>query len=166
LGVPAPVGSTMEKQGKRFDVAEFVLGLALIAIAVVLWIDASLLSLGSPYGVGPSAAPKIVACGLAVLGLATLLVTLRGTPADTENADWTAVLVMLAGFAALIGVIARGGGFIAASTILFAATSWAFGRRALVTDVALGFVLATCLYLVFTKLLTLGLPQGPLERLL
>jgi putative tricarboxylic transport membrane protein len=156
----------MEKQAKRFDVAEFVLGFALIAMAVVLWIDASFLSLGSTYGVGPSAAPKIVASGLAVLGLATLLVTLRGSPADTESANWTAVLVMLAGFAALIAVIARGGGFITASTILFAATSWGFGRRAVVTDVLLGAAFATCIYLVFTKLLTLGLPQGPLERLL
>jgi putative tricarboxylic transport membrane protein len=156
----------MEKQAKRFDVAEFMLGLALIAIAVVMWIDASLLSSGSMYGVGPSAAPKIVATGLAVLGLGTLLVTLRGTPADIESADWTAVLVMLAGFAVLIALIAWGGGFIAASTTLFAATSWAFGRRAVVTDVVLGLLLATCIYLVFTKLLTLGLPQGPLERLI
>jgi putative tricarboxylic transport membrane protein len=156
----------MEKQAKRFDVAEFVLGLALIATAVVLWIDSALLSPGSMYGVGPSAAPKIIAGGLALLGLATLLVALRGTPADTESADWTAVLVMLAGFVALIALIAWGSGFIAASTILFAATSWAFGRRAVVTDVVLGAVLATCIYLVFTKLLTLGLPQGPFERLI
>jgi putative tricarboxylic transport membrane protein len=66
----------------------------------------------------------------------------------------------------LIALVAWGGGFIAATTVLFAATSWAFGRRAVVTDVLLGAVLATCIYLVFTKLLTLGLPQGPLERLL
>jgi putative tricarboxylic transport membrane protein len=156
----------MEKRAKRFDVAEFVVGLALIAVAIVLWIDASFLAAGSAYGIGPSAAPKIVAIGLAVLGLGTLLVTLRGSPAEPERGDWSAILVMLAGFAALIALIAGGGGFIAASTILFAATSWAFGRRALVTDVALGFLLATCIYLVFTKLLTLGLPQGPLERLI
>jgi putative tricarboxylic transport membrane protein len=156
----------MEKQTNRFDVAEFGLGLALIAMAVAVWIDASLLSTGSMYGIGPSAAPKIVGTGLAVLGLATLVVTFRRPPAEAESADWMAVLVMLAGFAALIAVIAWGGGFIAASTILFAATSWAFGRRAVMTDVVLGFVLATFIYLVFTKLLTLALPQGPLERLI
>jgi putative tricarboxylic transport membrane protein len=156
----------MEKRVKGFDVAEFGVGLALIAIAVVVWIDASFLAPGSIYGVGPSAAPKIVAIGLAVLGFATLLATLRGTPSEIESTDWTAVFVILAGFAALVALIARGGGFIAASTILFAATTWAFGRRAVVTDAVLGFVLATCIYFVFTKLLTLGLPKGPLERLL
>ena len=156
----------MEMRAKRFDVAEFVVGLALMAIAAVLWLDASYLAAGSIYGVGPSAAPKIVAIGLAVLGLATLMAALRGSPSDTETADWSAVLVMLGGLAALIALIAWGGGFIVASTILFAATSWAFGRRGLVVDAVLGFFLATCIYLVFTKLLTLGLPQGPLERLI
>src|SRR5919109_1542456 len=155
-----------KKRAKPFDGADFVLGLALIAMAVVIWIDASSLAPGSMYGVGPSAAPKIVASGLAGLGFATLLASFRRTPAPTESADWTAVVVMLAGFAALIALVAWGGGFIAATTVLFAATSWAFGRRAVVTDVLLGAVLATCIYLVFTKLLTLGLPQGPLERLL
>jgi putative tricarboxylic transport membrane protein len=155
----------MEQRPKGFDLTEFGVGLALFAIAIVLWIDAAFLAPGSIYGVGPSAAPKIVAIGLAVLGLATVLAALRAA-AEIESTDWTAVFVMLAGFAMLMLLIARGGGFIAASTLLFAATSWAFGRRALVTDVVLGFVLATCIYLVFTKLLTLGLPQGPLERLL
>jgi putative tricarboxylic transport membrane protein len=156
----------MEIRAKRFDVAEFVVGLALMAIAAVLWIDASYLVAGSLYGVGPSAAPKIVAFGLAALGLATLLTAFRYTTAETESADWSAIFVMLAGLAALIALIACGGGFISGSTILFAATSWAFGRRALVVDAVLGFFLASCIYLVFTKLLTLGLPQGPLERLI
>jgi putative tricarboxylic transport membrane protein len=156
----------MEMRAKRFDVAECVVGLALIAIAAVLWIDASYLTAGSLYGVGPSAAPKIVAFGLAALGLATLLTALRCTTAETESADWSAILVMLGGLAALITLIAWGGGFIVASTILFAATAWAFGRRAVLADALLGFLLSTFIYLVFTKLLTLGLPQGPLERLI
>jgi putative tricarboxylic transport membrane protein len=156
----------MEIRAKRLDVAAFVVGLALIAIAAVLWIDASYLVAGSLYGVGPSAAPKIVAFGLAALGLATLLTALRSTTAETESADWSAILVLLGGLAALIALIARGGGFIVASTILFAATSWAFGRRAVLADALLGFLLAMFIYLVFTKLLTLGLPQGPLERLI
>jgi putative tricarboxylic transport membrane protein len=153
-------------RAERFDVAEFVVGLALMAIAAVLWIDASYLVAGSLYGVGPSAAPMIVAFGLAALGLATLLTALRCTTSETDSADWSAILVMLAGLAALIALIAWGGGFIVASSILFAATSWAFGRRAVLADALLGFLLATVIYLIFTKLLTLGLPQGPFERLI
>ena len=50
-------------------------------------------------------------------------------------------------------------------TILFAATATAFGRRAILTDLAIGFVLGTGAYLMFSKLLSLSLPMGPLERL-
>jgi putative tricarboxylic transport membrane protein len=52
------------------------------------------------------------------------------------------------------------------TALLFAATSTAFGRRAFVTDLAIGAVLAVLIYLLFAKLLTLSLPAGPLERLL
>ena len=66
---------------------------------------------------------------------------------------------------ALIALIGLGGGFIPAITILFAATSTAFGRRAFLADVAIGFGLSLVAYLMFDKLLTLSLPAGPLERL-
>jgi putative tricarboxylic transport membrane protein len=59
-----------------------------------------------------------------------------------------------------------GGGFIPGITILFAATAAAFGRRAFVIDLGIGFVLAIVVYVLFVKLLTLSLPVGPLERLL
>jgi putative tricarboxylic transport membrane protein len=44
-------------------------------------------------------------------------------------------------------------------------TAAAFGRRAFFIDLAIGFVLGLAVYLVFTKLLALSLPAGPLERL-
>ena len=59
-----------------------------------------------------------------------------------------------------------GGGFIPATTILFVATAAAFGRRAILADLAIGFVLAVVVFLIFDKLLTLSLPAGPIERLL
>ena len=64
---------------------------------------------------------------------------------------------------ALIGV---GGGFILSMTILFAATATAFGRRAIPVDLAIGFALGLGVYLMFSRLLSLSLPTGPLERLL
>ena len=67
---------------------------------------------------------------------------------------------------ALIAIIGLGGGFILATSVLFAATSAAFGRRAILVDLAIGLVLAVVIYLLFDKLLTLSLPAGPLERLL
>lgn len=60
-------------------------------------------------------------------------------------------LAMIAGFGALIA--------------LFAALLMRGGRRGL-RDVAIGFALGVVIYLVFARLLTLSLPQGPIERLL
>jgi putative tricarboxylic transport membrane protein len=65
----------------------------------------------------------------------------------------------------VIAIVAFGGGFVAACTVLFAGTAWAFGRRKPLADIAIGCALALVTYLAFTKLLRLGLPQGPLERL-
>jgi putative tricarboxylic transport membrane protein len=73
---------------------------------------------------------------------------------------------MIGGLVALIATIWLGGGFIPATTLLFAATARAFGRRALVVDLVIGFVIGVLVYLAFTRLLTLSLPEGPLERLL
>ena len=42
----------------------------------------------------------------------------------------------------------------------------AFGRRAVIADLIIGAVLALIVFLLFSKLLTLSLPIGPLERLL
>ena len=77
-----------------------------------------------------------------------------------------AILLILGGLAALMTLMSIGGGFILGTAILFAATSTAFGRRAFLTDLAIGFVLGVGIYLLFAKLLALSLPMGPLERLI
>ena len=59
-----------------------------------------------------------------------------------------------------MAVIGFGGGFIIATTLLFAMTSAAFGRKALHIDLLIGFVLATVVYLSFHKILSLSLPAG------
>ncbi|WP_376771046.1 tripartite tricarboxylate transporter TctB family protein [Microvirga soli] len=66
---------------------------------------------------------------------------------------------------ALLLCIAFGAGFILATTTLFAVTSRSFGRRALLVDATIGFVLGVAIHLLFSKLLTLSLPAGPLEHL-
>lgn len=138
-------------------------GLLVIAL-VVLW-DAS--ALPAPvYGIGPRAMPVIVACGLIALAIGNAWLAWRGGFPEREPYDARALGLILGGLAALIAVIGLGGGFIFATTVVFAATSAAFGRRALLVDLAIGFALSLAVYLMFTKLLTLSLPVGPLERLL
>jgi len=161
----------MQPRGRgRIEVSELVIGLVLLALAVVIFFDARRLAPGSMYGVGPGVAPAMIAAGLVVLGLLTVLAAWR--PRGAEGAeegggpiDTAAVVVIMAALAALIALMTLGGGFILACTVLFAGTAWAFGRRAPVADVVIGLVLALLVYAVFTRALTLNLPEGPLEKL-
>ena len=152
--------------GRQPDMAGFVIAAALIALALVIAWDAGNLGTGSTYSpAGPSAAAYAVAAGLALLGLATALTAWRGAIPERESFDIIPVLIILGGLGALTASIYYGGGFILGTTIMFAATSRALGHQRLFLDVAIGFSLSLGVYLVFTKLLSLSLPQGPLERL-
>jgi putative tricarboxylic transport membrane protein len=150
----------------RPDIAGMAIAGALLALAVVILWDTTSLQLTTTYGIGPKAMPYVVAAGLVVLSAGNLLLAWRGGFPPREEVDRRAVGLILGGLAALIAIVGLGGGFIAAATILFATTSAAFGRRAILIDVAIGLVLAVAIYLTFDKLLTLSLPAGPLERLL
>ena len=154
------------RQASRFDLVSAVVGVLLLGLAGVLVWDASFLTLATPYGLGPTAMPYLIAGGLLALGAAHLVAALRSAPVEVEPADAAAVIWIVGGVVALIATIWARGGFIPATALLFAATARAFGRRALAVDLAIGFGLGFLVYLGFTKLLTLSLPQGPLERLL
>jgi putative tricarboxylic transport membrane protein len=137
-----------------------------LALAAVIWTDMMSLQLSSVYGVGPKAMPIVVSGGLAVLAIGNGIMAFRGDLPERETTDLRAILLILGGLAALIGLVGWGGGFIPATAILFAATSAAFGRRAFLTDLLIGLVLGVVIYLLFSKLLTLSLPMGPIERLI
>jgi putative tricarboxylic transport membrane protein len=156
----------MEADTRRVDWAGVVIAILLLAAAGVIFWDASNLQITSVYGVGPKAMPLVVASGLVLLSIGNLVAALRGQLPARESADPKAILLILGGLAALIALIGLGGGFIPATAILFATTSAAFGRRAFLTDLAIGAVLGIVVFLLFDKLLTLSLPAGPIERLL
>lgn len=56
-------------------------------------------------------------------------------------------------------------GFSIATGILFAFTARAFGKRNLAMTLPIGIVFAFAVWVVFSQLLMLHLPAGPLERL-
>ena len=143
-----------------------VVAAALFATSGIVALDASRIEITSTYGVGPTAVPYVIAAGLAILGFAHVVMAWRDVWPAPEPDDLPPIVIILGGFAALIALIGFGGGFIPATAILFAATATAFGRRAILTDLAIGLVLAIVVFLIFDKLLTLSLPYGPLERLL
>lgn len=161
------MASEMHEAGARrpVDRGAAAVGLCLLLLAALTAWDASRLTLTSVYGMGPEAMPYVVAGGLALLALGHFAVALRGGLPAREESDPRAVLWIALGLAGLIALVGLGGGFIAAMAVLFAATARAFGRTAFATDLAIGFALGLLTYLVFTKLLTLSLPEGPLERL-
>lgn len=156
----------MTSQNRRIDVAGFVIAILLLGLAALVWWDMTKLQLLSPYDVGPKAMPVIVSIGLALLGIGNGISAIRGDLPARESLDWKPIILILGGLACLITLIAIGGGFMIGTAVLFATTSAAFGRRAFITDLLIGAVLAVIIYLLFAKLLTLALPAGPLEHLL
>ncbi len=151
---------------RRIDVAGLVIALILLVLAGVVWWDMSKLQILSPYDLGPKVMPVIVSGCLALLAIGNGIGAFRGNLPARDSLDWKPIALILGGLASLIVLIGLGLGFMIGTALLFAATSTAFGRRAFVTDLAIGAVLAVLIYLLFAKLLTLSLPTGPLERLL
>ena len=158
--------SNSSPASRHLDPAGIVIAVVLAALAAVLVWDASQLQATTMYGMGPQAMPIIIAVGLGLLAIANLVDALRGNLPPRESSDSKPVLLILAGLALLIAIIGFGGGFILATSVLFVATSAAFGRRAILTDLIIALVMSTLIYLAFDRLLTLSLPAGPLERLL
>lgn len=156
----------MTAASRRPYAPALVVAAVLFAASGVIVFDAMRIEITSTYGVGPAAVPYVIAAGLALLGIAHVVAAWRGAWPAPEPDDLPPIVIILGGFAALIALIGLGGGFIPATAILFAATATAFGRRAILTDLAIGLVLAIIVFLVFDKLLTLSLPYGPIERLL
>jgi putative tricarboxylic transport membrane protein len=153
--------------GSGIDRVPLIVGVGLLAISGIVFWDASNVSQPTTYGMGPKTVPQVIAGFVALLGAAHLVTAFRGGfDVETDPIDPAAIGWIVAGLIILIVSIPLNIGFIIAMTALFACTARAFGRRGFVVDVAIGFVTATVIYILFTKLLTLGLPQGPLEKLI
>jgi putative tricarboxylic transport membrane protein len=151
---------------RRPDLAGLVIAAALLALAGLIWWDMSSLQLNAVYGPGPRAMLIVVAVGLVLLAIGNAVMAWRGELPEREHSDLKPIVLILGGFAVLIGLIHWGGGFIPATAILFATTAAGFGRRAFLTDLVIGLVAGLVIYLLFAKLLALTLPTGPIERLL
>jgi putative tricarboxylic transport membrane protein len=158
------------------DIGEFLLALAVILFGILVIWQTTQIRLTPAYSlVGPRVIPYIVGGGLVVLGawLAFEALTGRGAGVSTESedvdptlpTDWRTVgLLALALLAYLL--LLEPAGFIVASVVLFAGAAFAMGSRRYVRDIVAGVVMATVLYVGFTRGLDLQLPAGVLEGLL
>lgn len=152
-----------------------LVGLFLFALTALILVDVSGMAPPQSIGVGPTAAMRIVAVLLAVLGVAHFLAAFRLKRAaqareshelDELLTNRAALAWVLGGLVGMIAVLQLGGGFVLGSTWLFVATARAFGQRIRFASPIAGFVLSMVVYAFFTKALSLSLPGGPLERVL
>lgn len=145
-----------------------IVGAGLLALAAALGFDATRLPPPRIHGVGPSAALRLVGVALAVLGVAHLIVALRrrGLAGSVDRGNLGALAWVMAALVGLMVVLQFGGGFVLGTTWLFVATARGFGERFSVKSVGIGVVLCAFVYTFFTRALSLGLPAGPIERVL
>ena len=150
---------------RRLNAHAFV-GLALVLIGTGLLLSAQEIDV-SPAVVllGPRLFPSIVAVGLVVLGLLTVVSALAGERRAIEAADeavendWPAFLTALAG-PVLFLITVETLGFAIATALLFAAVARAFGSRRPLIDLTLGVVIGASILVVFSYGLGLVLPAG------
>jgi putative tricarboxylic transport membrane protein len=142
-----------------------IVAVILFAVAAITYWDASHMKVRATYGMGANAASYFVALLFVVLALGHLVSAFKPADFEQEAVDWKAVGWIGLALAGLIGAVWLGGGFILGTTLLFSLTARGFGRRALIKDICLGALIGVLIFLMFNKLLSLALPQGPLERM-
>jgi putative tricarboxylic transport membrane protein len=125
--------------------------------------------------IGPNFMPKVVACGLVVLGLWLLAEFFTGGWRDPVPDDPAARGEHALRFEAFAWVSAGLGlqmalvhtaGFVVAAMALFACVARGFGSMRLARDLGLGAILGLTVFLFFVKFLNVGLPAGWLQPVL
>lgn len=154
-----------QNRQRRRDPAALAVAAGLAVIGgVMLWDSARLADLGGYSGVGPASVPRVVAAGLLGLSLWTAFEAMRGDFPERPAQNLPPVLWILAGLSAQL-LLLDVAGFSIATGLLFACTARAFGKRNLALTLPLGIVFALAVWMVFSQLLMLHLPVGPLEHL-
>jgi putative tricarboxylic transport membrane protein len=153
------------EKARRPDVAALLLGLALLALAALVAWDASRLGGGATYAqVGPKSFPYVIAGGLTLLSVWTMVAAWLGDVPAREPDEVAPILWIVGGLVAqmlLLGVA----GFSIATGVMFGLVARGFGERRLWLTIPAGILVSLVLFFVFNRGLQLTLPGGPLERL-
>ncbi len=156
---------TSSPMTRRPDWAALVIAVFLIAVAVVVFWDASHLKTIAQYDrIGPSTVPKVVALGLFCLGIWTAIEAWRGDFPEREHQEVAPVIWVIAGLAGQM-LLLRTAGFSIATGVLFALTARGFGKRQIWFSLPVGIIMSFIVWAMFSQLLQLTLPAGPLEHL-
>jgi putative tricarboxylic transport membrane protein len=163
-----------EPSAGRAIAAELLVGLGVVLLgAVVIWQTTEIRLTPINSKVGPRVIPYIVGAGLVFTGIWFVIDVLvgRGTSlAEVEDqedvdlrvpTDWATLALLGASLVAYLLLIERAG-YVIASTALFVGAAIAMGSRRFVRDFVVGLALALVTFEVFTRGLSLRLPEGVL----
>lgn len=157
-------GSTQPQ--RRPDGAALVIAVILAAIAIIIFWQTSQMRVPPiQQRVGPQVFPYLVASGLVLLAIGTLVSALRNGFPERSKDDYGAIFWIVGGLVAQVLLLSTAG-FAIATGILFAFTARAFGRGPLWQTIPIGVVFSFVVWFIFSVGLKLSLPTGPLERLL
>jgi putative tricarboxylic transport membrane protein len=153
---------------RRVHSGELLISLGLLALGSFIVYETQGIAETQGYAqVGPRLFPYIVGAGLAlcgaVLGWQSIFGGWRNVPLDQpghDAPDWTAFGIVSAGIVLHMIVIGYAG-FVLAGALLFALVARGFGSRRPERDAVIALVLATVVYLIFTRALGLKLPAAP-----
>jgi putative tricarboxylic transport membrane protein len=172
--LPSPTAESNDPRWLRH--VELLAALVVIAMGVVILLETRNIRIPRAFTVvGPRDFPQLIGIGFVVIGVWYAIDILRNPPvspsADSEDADADAetdwrVLGQLTVVLALYAGLMESAGFIFASTVLFAGTAFTLGSRLFLRDAAIGFVLSTLSYLLFSEWLGIRLPAGILDGIL
>ena len=161
--------------GRLTGRAELGLAGLLVALGAFLLVETARIEVpANANSIGPRFFPTVVGVLLCLVGSWLLVDVLRGGHGDMEAAedidlsrtsDWRTLALLSAVFlvhTALLEVL----GFAIAGALLFFGVAASLGSRRWLRDAAVSVVLATAVYVVFARLLGVGLPAGLLEGVL
>jgi putative tricarboxylic transport membrane protein len=147
------------------DRAGFVIALLLAVLAAVIFFDTRAMKVTAAYArVGPTTFPYVIAAVLAFLAVGTALSAWRGGLPEREPERLAPVLWIVGGLVLQL-LLLKPAGFSIATGLLFALTARGFGRGPLWLTVPVGIVFSLFVWFVFSRVLMLSLPAGPLENL-
>ena len=148
------------------DRAGLVIAVLLAVLAAVIFYETRAMKVTALYArVGPTTFPYVIATVLAVLAVGTALSALRGGFPQREPERLAPILWIVGGLALQL-LLLKPAGFSIATGCLFALTARGFGRGPLWLTIPIGIVFSLAVWLIFSRLLMLSLPAGPLERLI
>jgi putative tricarboxylic transport membrane protein len=158
-------GPVKQAEERRPDRAALVIAAVLVAIAVIIYLDASRLREMTGYSpIGPATVPMAIAAMLVLLAIWTVFAGFRRDFPEREHQEIAPVVWIVAGLAAQM-LLLNTAGFSIATGMLFALTAAGFGKRKFWISIPLGIAISFVVWSVFSQLLMLSLPAGPLEQL-